>query len=208
MADEQKNTTGTELEILQNIERAFKRANPNTVKRHTAASLDWFRKYIPRAYNRVRMPQVLRDRDMWKNKMQIGKMYLFEYDPKHKDTLPLWDRYPLVFPFSTYRAKDGALIVTGLNMHYLSPKLRMIAFAALLKLRSEKRYRKSTRLAMEWDMLKSMGESRFFKHAVHSYRMDHVKSVFVEVPSASWELMLFLPTERFVKGSKQQAWKM
>ena len=28
----------------------------------------------------------------------IGKMYFFIYDPKHKDTLPMYDRFPLVFP--------------------------------------------------------------------------------------------------------------
>ena len=31
--------------------------------------------------------------------LSIGKMYLFHYDPKHKETLPLYDRFPLIFPF-------------------------------------------------------------------------------------------------------------
>ena len=43
-----------------------------------------------------------------------GEMYMFYYDAKHKDTLPYWDRFPLVFPFS--KVKDGFL---GLNLHYL-----------------------------------------------------------------------------------------
>jgi hypothetical protein len=103
-----------------------------------------------------------------------------------------------VFPFSTYQSKDGVQIIVGLNMHYLKPKLRMIAFTSLLKFRSEKRYRKQTKLKLEWSMLKSMAEHPLFKHSVHAYRMDHVRSVFVEVPAQSWELALFLPTARWV----------
>ena len=34
-----------------------------------------------------------------------GKMYVFFYDPKTKATLPYYDRFPLVFPFS--RTEDG-----------------------------------------------------------------------------------------------------
>lgn len=202
-----EDNTATDLEILKSIESAYKKANPNK-KRFTQKSLDWFRKYIPRAHNKIRIPQVLRDRDMWKNKMSLGKMYFFEYDAKHKKTLPIWDRYPLIFPFASYTAKDGAKIIIGLNMHYLSPAHRMVAFSALLKLRTESRYRKSTRLQMEWTVLKSMSESKFFENSVHAYRMDHVKSIFVEVPSQSWEMMLFLPLARWQKGTKNDAWKL
>lgn len=195
---EYDNKTGTDLEVLQKIERAWKKNNPNELKRNTAKSLDWFRKYVGRSFNKIKNSAMVRDRDLWKAEMKVGKMYFFEYDAKHKDTLPIWDRYPLVFPFSSYRAKDNTLIVIGLNMHYLKPQLRMVAFTALLKMRNEKRYRKQTRLKIEWDMLKAMGESPLFKHCVHAYRMDHVRSVFVEIPAQSWELALFLPTARWV----------
>lgn len=198
------NTTGTELEILQKIESAWRKHNPNEKGRLTATSLDWFRKYVVKSYNNVLNSTMVRDRKMWKNTMTLGKMYFYEYDPKHKDTLPIYDRYPLVFPFSTYNSKiDGMKIVVGLNMHYLRPELRKIAFTALLKLRTEKRYRKSTKLKIEWAMLKAMAENPLFQHAVHAYRMDHVRSVFVEIPAQSWELALFLPTARWV-GDKNK----
>jgi hypothetical protein len=209
MADQEYvNTTGTELEILKRIERAWAKNNPTSQKRNTAKSLDWFRKYVGRSFNKVGTGTMFRDRDMWKTKMTLGKMYFFEYDAKHKDTLPLWDRYPLIFPFSTYKAKDGAIIVIGINLHYLPPALRMVAYRALLKMKTEKRFRKSTRLDMEWSALKEMSESKYFEHSVHAYRMDHVKSVFVEVPASAWELAAFLPTARFQKGTNAQAWKL
>lgn len=206
--DQYKNGTGTELEILQKIEQAWLRNNPGAMKRNTAKSLDWFRNYVTKAHNKVGTGTMFRDRNLWKKSMTFGKMYFYEYDPKHKDTLPVYDTMPLVFPFSAYTAKDGAEIVLGLNMHYLPPALRMVAFRALLKLKSEKRYRTNTRLQMEWKVLTAMSESKYFKHAVHAYRMDHVRSVFVEVPSVAWELALFLPTARFKKGGKSEAWKI
>lgn len=196
--DQYVNSTGTDLEILQKIEKAWLRNNPSAMKRNSANSLDWFRKYVGRSFNRIGTAAMFRDRSMWKEKFAFGKMYFFEYVAKHKDTLPVWDRYPLVFPFSAYKAKDGMTIVVGLNMHYLQPALRMVAFRALLKFRTEKRYRKNTKLDLEWAAIANMAESKYFKHAVHSYRLDHLRSTLVEVPSQSWELALFLPTARFI----------
>ena len=203
-----KNATGTDLEILKNLEKAFFRNNPTSMKRNIALSLDWFRNYVGKSYNKLGTGAMFRDRDMWVKKLIPGRMYFFEYDAKHKATLPIWDRYPMMFPISSYKAKDGMEIVIGLNMHYLSPKMRMIAFKALLKLRTESRYRKHTKLALEWELLKNLSEADMFKHCIHSYRMDHVRSVFVEVPSQSWEMALFLPLARFQKGTTSDAYKL
>lgn len=208
MAADYNNTTGTELEILQKIEKAFYRNNPGAVKRNTSASLDWFRNYVGKAHNKIGTGVMFRDRDTWKTKMTFGKMYFFEYLAKHRATLPIWDRYPLIFPFSAYKAKDGVEIIVGLNMHYLPPVLRMAAFKALLKFRNEKRYRGKTKLKLEWEVLKALSESKYFKHAVHSYRADHFKSVFVEVPAPAWELALFLPVARWQKGTASEAWNI
>lgn len=197
-ADDYKNTTGTDLEILQKIEKAWLRNNPNTAKRNTSSSMDWFRKYVGKSFNKVGTGVMFRDRTMWKKKFTFGKMYFFEYSAKHKATLPVWDRYPLIVPFSAYNAKDGMTIIVGLNFHYLQPALRMLAFKTLLKFRTEKRYRKSTKLDIEWAVISKMAESKYFKHAVHSYRLDHLRSTLVEIPSPSWEMALFLPTARFV----------
>lgn len=201
--------TGTDLKILDQIEQAWARANPSAMKRNTAASNEWFRKNVTRNFANVRTSQLMRDSKMWRNKPILGKMILFEYaDPVHKDTLPIYDQFPMVFPFNIYRSKEGKLIMNGLNLHYLKPELRLVAFRALLTLRNEKRYRESTKLKMEWDILKAMSESKYFKHSVHSYRLDVVSSVFIEIPAQSWELVLFAPLARWKKGTKEQAWRM
>lgn len=193
-----QNNTGTELEILVNLEKTFRKNNPATVKRNTEASMDWFRKYVGRAYNRVGTGSMFRDRGLWKSQASMGKMYFFEYDALHKDTLPVWDRYPIVIFFDAYKSKAGDQILLGLNFHYLPPALRMAAFRGLLKFRTEKRYRRNTKLDFSWQVIKVLSQSKYYKHAVHAYRVDHLKSVLVEIPSQSWEMALFIPVQRFV----------
>lgn len=200
------NTTGTELKVLKNLEMRFREKNPD-IKRNTAQSMDWFRKYIPRAYNKVQTSAAFRDQKLWKNEFQFGKMYFFEYDARGKDEMPVWDRYPLIMPFGQYKNKKGELITQGLNFHYLPPKERMAALIQLLKFRTEQRYRPSTRLQLEWEMLKTMSNSKLYSHMFHSYLQVQVKSVLVEIPAQSWEMMLFLPVARF-EGDKSLAWRI
>ena len=42
--------------------------------------------------------RLLNNADRARGTTVIGKMFFFEYDPKHKATLPIYDRFPLVFP--------------------------------------------------------------------------------------------------------------
>jgi hypothetical protein len=207
------NGTGSELEILQNIEKAFYRNNKGSRQRNTQRSLKWFSQYIPRSYNRVRMAQMMRDRDMWSDTIRPGSMMLFNYDAKHKDTLPVWDRFPLVFAWDMWKGGDGqygesgVTYFIGINLHYLPPALRFAAMKALLTKRNEKRYRSNTKLKISWSILKALSNSKYFEHSVKIYRMDHVRSKFIIIPPQSWEMVTFLPLARF-EGSKSQAWSI
>lgn len=195
-----------ELQVLRSIEAQFK-SKAGDINRYTKESANWFRNYIPRAYNRMGANQLFQEQKLHRNDVQLGKLYFFQYDALWKDKLNNWDAFPMIFPFSKYRSKDNKEIILGLNVHWLPPKQRMLMFIALLKFRNESRYRKSTRLQLEWQLLKSMSESKYFSQAVHAYRVDHVKSPFVEIPSQSWEMAIFLPVDKFQKGSRQSAWR-
>ena len=48
---------------------------------------------------------LMKDRIRLKNKTIIGKMYFYYYDPKTKDSMPYYDRFPLVIPIDQY--SDG-----------------------------------------------------------------------------------------------------
>ena len=82
----------------------------------------------------------------------------------------------------------------------------MIAFKILLGYRSESRYRKSTKLELDWQKLKVLSQHKLFKAAIHAYRVDHVRSVFVEIPASAWQHMIFLPVARWKKGNAQDAY--
>lgn len=199
---------GTNLDLIKAIEKSYLKANgnPSAAKRYSDDAINWYRNYVPKAYNKVRTSQVFMDRSLWKNQIQMGKFYFFDYDALHKDTLDIWDAFPFTVFFDSYVSKEGKAIILGLNMHYLPPKLRMIAFKILLGYRSESRYRKSTKLELDWQKLKVLSQHKLFKAAIHAYRVDHVRSVFVEIPSSAWQHMIFLPVARWKKGNAQDAY--
>jgi len=62
------------------------------------------------------------------NQFKIGMMYCFFYDPKTKDDLPYWDKFPVVLVLERYN--DGFL---GLNLHYLPIKYRMAFLSKLMR---------------------------------------------------------------------------
>lgn len=202
-----ENTTDTEIQVLKSIEQAFYRNNPSSAKRNTAKSISWFSKYIPKAYNKVRTSQVMRDANLYADKIIPGDMYFFVYDALHKEKLPVWDAFPLIFPWDSW-TKNGVSYFIGINLHYLPPMLRLKAMQALLTLRNRKSYKAGTRLKISWQVLSALSESKLFKHSVKMYRMDQVRSRFIRVPPASWEMAMFLPIARWQKGSSAEAWKM
>jgi len=205
---EYKNTTGTDLKVLQNLEKSYFESQGPKSRRNIKKSMDWFRKRVTKNFSSVRTARMFRDQELFSDGLTLGKMAFFEYSALNKDTLPVWDRYPLIIPFRAYRTKSGSENFVGINFHYLSPVLRMAAFRALLRFKSRDRFVKSTKLDISWKVISTLAQSKYFEHAVKEYRMDQVRSKFVEIPSQSWELCLFLPLARFQKGSKSEAWKM
>src|SRR5882672_6183900 len=49
-----------------------------------------------------------------------GQLVMYSYDPKWKDVLPYYDRYPVVIPIEL---KPDRML--GLNLHYLPPRVRL-----------------------------------------------------------------------------------
>ena len=134
--------------------------------------------------------------------LTVGRMYLFMYDPKFKEDLPYYDRFPLIFPF---RRVQGGFY--GINMHYLPHMLRARLMDNLYALTNNKTNDDTTKLRISYSILSAAAKYRFFKPCVKHYLNSHVKTRFLWVPSEQWETALFLPLERFVGATKQQVWR-
>lgn len=130
-----------------------------------------------------------------------GKMLMFEYNAKYKDTLPYWDRFPVIFPFELY--KDSYL---GMNLHYLPPVYRVRLMDALYDVTSNNNYDKSTKLLINYKILNNSAKFKYFKPCIKKYLFSHVKSQLIEIPSDQWDYVCFLPIAKFQKASQRKVW--
>lgn len=123
------------------------------------------------------------------------------YDPKWKDELPFYDRFPLVFPFRVESDRFW-----GINLHYLPLRPRAILMDALYDLKNNDRYDTSTKLKMSYQTLNNASKFKYFKPCVKCYLFSHMKSQFMYINPTEWDVALWLPTEKFTKATKTQVW--
>ena len=135
------------------------------------------------------------------NESHIGQMLLFQYDAKHKDTLPYYDRFPLIFPINT--VKGGFM---GINMHYLPPQLRAQLMDQLYSISSNDRYDAKTRLNLSYDVLNGASKFRLFRPTIKRYLQRQVRSRFIKIASSEWDIALFLPLQKFVGASSNKVY--
>jgi len=144
---------------------------------------------------------LMMDRDRLKTNSTIGKMYFYFYDPKTKDTLPYYDRFPLVIPIESY--KDGFL---GLNLHYIHPKQRLILLDKLSETATNDKFDSKTKLRVSYGYL--AGASRAFEATpcIKRYLYSHIQSRFLEISADEWDIAAMLPVETFVGATTSKVY--
>ena len=130
-----------------------------------------------------------------------GSMYMYHYDPKHKDTLPYYDRFPLVFPFRVEKDRFWAI-----NLHYLPLPHRAILMDALYDLANNKRYDATTSLKMSYKMLSKAAKFRYFAPCVKCYLISHLRTKLMYVEPEAWDVAIFLPTARWSGATASQVY--
>ena len=141
------------------------------------------------------------DVDRLRSQPKIGHMYMFYYDAKHKETLPYFDRFPMIFPYK--KVKGGFM---GINLHYLPHILRAKLMDSLYDISSNDLYDETTKLRMSYNILSSASKYKWFKPCIKHYLTTQVRSRFLYVYPAEWDIALFLPLERFSGASKSKVW--
>ena len=167
-------------------------------------SRDWFRDAAS-SFRQVDSSRLLQNKKRLFNNIvetDIGRMYMFLYDPKHKETLPYYDKFPLIFIVEKY--KDGFL---GINLHYLPHIYRARLMDSLYDIEKNDSLRDNKKLRLTYGLLSTASKFKYFKPCVKRYLYSHVRSRFLYVPYEEWDIALMLPTERFSKKAKSKVWE-
>ena len=144
---------------------------------------------------------LLKDKGRMRDTTIIGRMYFYFYDPKTKETLPYYDRFPLVIPIEQYR--DGFL---GLNLHYIHPKQRILLLDELSEFANNSKYDASTKLRLSYDLLRRTGAIYQATPCIKRYLFAHVESRFLEITANEWDIAALLPLENFQKASASKVY--
>ena len=165
----------------------------------TNASRAWLRAKVKEL--KPTSDKLMTDRQRLRNSSMIGRMYFYFYDPKTKDTMPYYDRFPLVIPIERYN--DGFL---GLNLHYIHPKNRMILLDKLSDTISNDTYDENTKLKINYRYLAAA--SRVFEATpcIKRYLFTQIESRFLEITADEWDIAALLPVESFVGASTSKVY--
>ena len=102
-----------------------------------------------------------------------GHLYMFEYEAKMK-WLPYYDAFPLVY---VLRATPQEF--WGCNLHYMSPKKRIMAIKKLME-----------------------GRIDIPKKCFHKYLSSQVDGLMLDLAASEWDTAILLPTENFIRNVK------
>jgi hypothetical protein len=171
-------------------------------------SQDWFAEQTRILTNQVSPASIMANADRRVSYLTPGHMYLFHYFPIGAKTLPFYDTFPLIIPISKTDTN-----FTGINFHYLPPKVRVVLLKNLLDFATNKKLDEKTRLRMSWSYIGGISKYRGVNTAVKQYRYDCLESMFLHVPATQWFNAVMLPLERFNTGEnavfidKKQVWQ-
>lgn len=130
-----------------------------------------------------------------------GRMLFYMYDPKLKQKLPYWDRFPLIFVISV---KNNSCL--GINLHYLPPVERARLLYNLMTLANSKNLDDGTKLLMTYRLLVSSAKFRYFKPCIKRYLLNHIQSQVMVIDPKKWQEVVFLPLAGFQKQDEYEIW--
>ena len=132
---------------------------------------------------------------------QYGRMNFFFYDPKGKNELPYYDRFPLVLPIGTTPQQEGFI---GLNFHYLSIPMRLKLLNVVAEYATNDEMNEDTRIRLTWNRIK---RNPIVKPTVKRYLASHVQSRFRAVTAEEMMAAVLLPVQRFIpKGIENRVY--
>lgn len=186
------------------FQKLSKEGQAEGLKPGSIEARDWFRDRASSVSN-VNTKDLVRQVDRTYTSIRgadIGRMYMFFYDPKHKQTLPYYDKFPMIFVVD--KIPGG---FHGINLHYLPPTYRARLMDALYSIDRNDSMRESKKLALTYNVLKGASKFNYFKPCFKHYLNNKVQSRLLYVPAEEWDIALMLPTQRFAKAGTGKVWR-
>jgi len=166
------------------------------------AARKWFQSMAQRvvtmdgnSYMQSQPDRLMKSRSL--NQSMIGKMVMYYYDPKTKEKLPYYDKFPLGFVVDM--APKGHYMI---NLHYLSPFQRARLFDALYQGTLQNAGTEKQKLKISYGILKGATKFQAYKPCFKRYLNNHVRSRYLVVDPADWGTVMMLPLARFERGGK------
>lgn len=171
-------------------------------------SLRWLLQKVAALRNPTRLSvPITKEKDRWtrpgdRQKFLMGGMYYFVYDPKGKDNLPYYDRFPLVLPLK--RQTDGFI---GLNLHYLPLRYRVLFLKKLLNFAIYNDDDEIKRIRITYQILDASSKLKEFRPCIKHYLYSHIKSRILAVEPNEWDIATYLPIHQFKKAQPKEVWQ-
>ena len=166
-------------------------------------SVQWYVRAVRDYARGVNTFQEARSTDLGKKarQLEVGKMYMFSYDPKWKADLPYYDTVPLVV--ITEPMPQG---FSGINLHYLPPMMRAQVLSALRE-NVEEYTDDKTKIRSDWEVVKRFSLFPQVQGAVKKYIFSQVTSRLYKINPLNWRPAIFLPVQQFTGASAQTVYR-
>ena len=155
-------------------------------------SASWYRRAVGSIADRITARKLIRQNKLI-GRPSVGRLNLFVYDPKYKQTLPYYDVFPLVLPLETI--KGG---FAGINFHYLPPNQRFTLLTQLQRFNVQGgKVNSSNRFDVSYNRIKKLPLA---KGCIKKYLYSHMRSQFLKIDYDEAALAVYLPIADFRKG--------
>lgn len=174
-------------------------SRPADIQMGSKKSLEWLGQKIAELRGTSNIPAGMsREKFRQVDNFRLGRLYCFYYDPKGKEDLPYYDRFPMVLAIEKYN--DGFL---GLNLHYLPFNYRLAFLGKLLKFAVQGEPGEIERLRVTYDILVASKRLKEFRPCIKRYLAGHIQSKILAIQPNEWDVAAMLPLQQF-RGAKQQ----
>jgi len=178
-------------------------ARPSDMQIGSKKSREWVSQKIAELRGTSNIPAGMsRERFRQVDSFRLGKLYCFYYDPKGKESLPYYDRFPMVLAIEKYN--DGFL---GLNLHYLPFNYRLAFLGKLLKFAVQGEPGEIDRLRVTYDILVASRRLKEFRPCIKRYLAGHIQSKILAIQPNEWDIAAFLPLQQFKGANSEKVWQ-